>query len=206
MNVSKNDLFKDLDKAVEFDQSQLFKKIYEEEYGTLGGKPFGVLIGDYEFGRHPQDIAFLEKISGVASTSHAPFVAATSPAVFNFESFTELAGPRDLEKIFDSETYLKWSMFRKSDDSRYVGLCMPHVLLRLPYGKETVPVEEFDFEEDVDGRDHKKYLWGNAAYAFGARLTDAFARHEWCAAIRGVEGGGIEENNNREKNYEVNRN
>jgi type VI secretion system protein ImpC len=193
MNVSKNDLFKDLDKAVEFDQSQLFKKIYEEEYGTLGGKPFGVLIGDYEFGRHPQDVAFLEKMSGVAATSHAPFIGAASPAIFNFESYTELAGPRDLEKIFDSETYLKWQMFRKSDDSRYVGLCMPHVLMRLPYGKETVPVEEFDFEEDVDGRDHKKYLWGNAAYAFGARLTDAFARHEWCAAIRGVEGGGLVE-------------
>jgi type VI secretion system protein ImpC len=193
MNVSKNDLAKDLEKAVEFDQSQLFKKIYEEEYGTLGGKPFGALIGDYEFGRHPQDVAFLEKMSGVAATSHAPFIAAASPAMFNFESFTELSGPRDLEKIFDSEAYLKWNMFRKSDDSRYVGLCMPHVLMRLPYGKETVPVEEFDFEEDVDGRDHKKYLWGNAAYAFAARLTDAFARHEWCAAIRGVEGGGLVE-------------
>jgi type VI secretion system protein ImpC len=193
MNVSKNDLFKDLDKAVEFDQSQLFKKIYEEEYGTLGGKPFGALIGDYEFGRHPQDVAFLEKISGVAATSHAPFIAASSPSMFNFESYTELAGPRDLEKIFDNEAYLKWNMFRKSDDSRYVGLCLPHVLLRLPYGKETVPVEEFDFEEDVDGRNHKKYLWGNAAYAFAARLTDAFARHEWCAAIRGVEGGGLVE-------------
>jgi type VI secretion system protein ImpC len=193
MNVSKNDLAKDLEKAVEFDQSQLFKKIYEEEYGTLGGKPFGALIGDYEFGRHPQDVAFLEKMSGVAATSHAPFIAAGSPAMFNFESFTELAGPRDLEKIFESEAYLKWNMFRKSDDSRYVGLCLPHVLMRLPYGKETVPVEEFDYEEDVDGRDHKKYLWGNAAYAFAARLTDAFARHEWCAAIRGVEGGGLVE-------------
>jgi type VI secretion system protein ImpC len=193
LNISKNDLFKDLDKAVEFDQSQIFKKIYEEEYGTLGGSPFGALIGDYEFGRHPQDIALLEKMSGVAATSHAPFIAASSPAMFNFESFTELAGPRDLEKIFDNETYLKWNMFRKSDDSRYVGLCMPHVLMRLPYGKETVPVEEFDFEEGVDGRDHSKYLWGNAAYAFAARLTDAFARHEWCAAIRGVEGGGLVE-------------
>jgi type VI secretion system protein ImpC len=138
-------------------------------------------------------VAFLEKISGVAATSHAPFIAASSPSMFNFESYTELAGPRDLEKIFDNEAYLKWNMFRKSDDSRYVGLCLPHVLLRLPYGKETVPVEEFDFEEDVDGRNHKKYLWGNAAYAFAARLTDAFARHEWCAAIRGVEGGGLVE-------------
>jgi type VI secretion system protein ImpC len=194
MNISKNDLFKDLDKAVEFDQSQIFKKIYEEEYGTLGGSPFGALIGDYEFGRHPQDIALLEKMSGVAATSHAPFIAAATPAMFNFEkSFTELAGPRDLEKIFDSEAYLKWNMFRKSDDSRYVGLCLPHVLMRLPYGKDTTPVEEFDYEEGVDGRDHAKYLWGNAAYAFAARLTDAFARHEWCAAIRGVEGGGLVE-------------
>ncbi|HYR91342.1 MAG TPA: type VI secretion system contractile sheath large subunit [Terriglobia bacterium] len=193
LNISKNDLFKDLDKAVEFDQSAIFKKIYEEEYGTLGGAPFGALIGDYEFGRHPQDIALLEKMSGVAATSHAPFLTAATPAMFNFESFTELAGPRDLEKIFDNEAYLKWNMFRKTDDSRYVGLCLPHVLMRLPYGKDTVPVEEFEYEENVDGRDHSKYLWGNAAYAFGARLTDAFARHEWCAAIRGVEGGGLVE-------------
>jgi type VI secretion system protein ImpC len=192
-NTSKNDLFKDLDKAVEFDQSAMFKKIYEEEYGTLGGSPFGALIGDYEFSRHPQDIALLEKMSGVASTSHAPFIAAATPALFNFDSFTELSGPRDLEKIFDNENYLKWNMFRKSDDSRYVGLCLPHVLMRLPYGKDTTPVEEFDYEENVDGKDHSKYLWGNAAYAFAARLTDAFARHEWCAAIRGVEGGGLVE-------------
>jgi type VI secretion system protein ImpC len=144
MNIGKTELFKDLDKAVEFDQSQIFKKIYEEEYGTLGGNPFGALVGDYEFGRHPQDIALLEKMSGVAATSHAPFIAAATPAMFNFEGFTDLAGPRDLEKIFDNETYLKWNMFRKSDDSRYVGLCLPHVLMRLPYGKDTTPVEEFD--------------------------------------------------------------
>jgi type VI secretion system protein ImpC len=193
MNISKADLLKDFEKATEFDQSALFKKIYEEEYGTLGGSPFGALIGDYEFGRHPQDVALLEKMSGVAATSHAPFLAAATPALFNFESFTELSGPRDLEKIFDNEAYLKWNMFRKSDDARYVGLCMPHVLMRLPYGKDTTPIEEFEYEEQVDGRDHSKYLWGNAAYPFAARLTDAFARHEWCAAIRGVEGGGLVE-------------
>jgi type VI secretion system protein ImpC len=193
MNASKKDIFKDLDGAVEFDQSQLFKKIYEEEYGTLGGNPFGALIGDFEFGRTPQDVELLEKMSGIAATSHAPFLSAAAPSLFNFESFTDLAGPRDLEKIFDNDAYIKWNMFRKSDDSRYVGLCLPHVLTRLPYGEKTVPVEEFNFEEDVDGRDHKKYLWSNAAYAFGARLTDAFARHEWCAAIRGVEGGGLVE-------------
>ena len=193
LNTSKKDIFNDLDKAVEFDQSGLFKKIYEEEYGMLGGNPFGVLIGDYEFGRTPQDVGMLEKLSNIASASHAPFVAAAAPSLFNFESFTELSGPRDLEKIFDNDAYIKWNAFRKSDDSRYVGLCMPHVLTRLPYGEKTTPVEEFNFEEDVDGRDHKKYLWSNAAYAFGARLTDAFAKHEWCAAIRGVEGGGLVE-------------
>ncbi len=193
MNVSKLDLLKDFKTATEFDQSAIFKKIYEEEYGTAGGKPFGALVGDFEFGRHPQDVDLLEKMSDVAATSHAPFVAAATPALFNFESFTELSGPRDLEKIFENEAYLKWNMFRKSDDSRYVGLCLPHVLARLPYGKETTPVEEFDYEEKVDGRDHSKYLWSNAAYAFAARLTDAFAHHEWCAAIRGVEGGGLVE-------------
>jgi type VI secretion system protein ImpC len=193
MNISKADLLKDFKAACEFDQSAIFKKIYEEEYGTLGGNSFGALIGDYEFGRSPMDVELLEKMSGVAATSHAPFIAAATPALFNFDSFTELAGPRDLEKIFDNEAYLKWNMFRKSDDARYVGLCMPHVLMRLPYGKETTPIEEFDYEENVDGRDHSKYLWGNAAYAFAARLTDAFARYEWCAAIRGVMGGGLVE-------------
>lgn len=193
MNVSKDDLRKDLQRAIEFDQSQTFKKIYEEEFGTLGGQPYGALIGDYEITRHPQDMDLINKMSNVAAAAHAPFIAAANPSLFNFERFTDLAGPRDLAKIFDNEAYTEWKMFRKTEDSKYVGLCLPHVLLRLPYGQETIPVEEFDFEEKVDGRDHSKYLWGNAAYAFAARLTDAFARYEWCAAIRGVEGGGLVE-------------
>ncbi len=193
MNVSKKDLLKDLQKAVEFDQSTVFKKIYEEEFGTLGGSPIGALIGDYHITRHPEDIDLISKMSNVAAAAHAPFLAAADPALFNMQKFNELAGPRDLAKIFDNEAYIQWKMFRKSEDSRYVGLCLPHVLMRLPYGKDTAPVEEFDFEEGVDGRDHNKYLWGNAAYALGARLTDAFAKHEWCAAIRGVEGGGLVE-------------
>jgi type VI secretion system protein ImpC len=193
MNVSKKDLLNDLQKAVEFDQSAIFKKVYEEEYGTPGGLPYGALIGDYEITRHPQDIELVEKMSNVAAAAHAPFITAANPSLFNFEKFTDLSTPRDLAKIFDNEAYTQWKMFRKSEDSKYVGLCMPHILMRLPYGKDTVPVEEFDYEEKVDGRDHSKYLWGNAAYAFAARLTDAFARHEWCAAIRGVEGGGLVE-------------
>jgi type VI secretion system protein ImpC len=193
LNVPKNDLLRDLERASEFDQSALFKKVYEEEYGMFGGAPFGALIGDYEFGRHPQDMALLEKISNVAAAAHAPFIAAASPRLFNLDSFTELAVPRDLAKLFDTVEYVKWKSFRDSEDSRYVGLTLPHILLRLPYGQDTVPVEAFNFKEDVDGKDHSKYLWGNAAYALGTRLTDAFARYNWCVAIRGVEGGGLVE-------------
>jgi type VI secretion system protein ImpC len=192
-NVSKNDLLKDLERASEFDQSALFKKVYEEEFGMFGGAPFGALIGDYEFGRHPQDMALLDQISHVAAAAHAPFIAAASPQLYNLESFTDLGAPRDLAKIFDTVEYVKWKSFRESEDSRYVGLTLPHILLRLPYGPETVPVEAFNFKEDVDGKDHSKYLWGNAAYGFATRLTDAFAKYSWCAAIRGVEGGGLVE-------------
>ncbi|MEW6289764.1 MAG: type VI secretion system contractile sheath large subunit [Thermodesulfobacteriota bacterium] len=191
MNVNKKDLLKDMEKASEFDQSALFKKIYEEEFGMFGGAAYGALIGDYEFSNHPQDLALLEKISQVAAAAHAPFISAAAPQLFNFESFTELGEPRDMAKIFQSVEYAKWKSFRESEDARYVALAMPHILMRLPYGKANVPVEAFDFEEQVDGSDHKKYLWGNAAYALGTRLTEAFAKYHWCAAIRGVEGGGL---------------
>jgi len=190
LNVSKDDLRKDLEKAVEFDQSALFKKIYEEEYGTFGGAPYGALIGDYEFGRNPMDISLLEKMSNVAASAHAPFLSAASAGLMGLESFTDLPNPRDLAKKFETPDYAKWRSFRESDDSRYVGLALPHILMRLPYGPDTVPVESFNFKEDVDGTDHSKYLWGNAAYALGCRLTEAFAKYGWCAAIRGVEGGG----------------
>jgi type VI secretion system protein ImpC len=193
MNASKEDLRKDLERASEFDQSALFKKIYEEEYGTFGGAPYGALIGDYEFTRHSQDVAMLEKISQVAAGAHAPFISAASPELFNLDSFTDLGVPRDLAKGFDTVEYAKWKSFRESEDSRYVALCLPHILMRLPYGPETVPVENFNFKEDVDGKQHMKYLWGNAAYALGTRLTEAFATYGWCAAIRGVEGGGLVE-------------
>jgi type VI secretion system protein ImpC len=193
LNVSKKDLLKDMERASEFDQSALFKKVYEDEYGTFGGAPYGCLIGDYEFGRHPQDMALLERISNVAAAAHAPFLSAASSNMFGWDSFTELSGPRDLAKIFDTAEYVKWKSFRDSEDSRYVGLTLPHTLGRLPYGKETIPVEAFNFEEDVDGKDHAKYLWTNAAYSLGARITDAFAKYGWLAAIRGVEGGGLVE-------------
>ena len=191
LNVTKKELLKDLQRAPEFDQSALFKKVYEEEFGVFGGAPFGALIGDFAIGKGPEDIEFLERVSQVASAAHAPFLTAAEPTLFNLDSFTQLDAPRDLAKIFDTTEYAKWKSFRASEDSRYVGLCLPRTLARLPYGKNTVPVEAFAYEENVDGTDHTKYTWSNAAYALGAKLTQAYSLYGWCAAIRGVEGGGL---------------
>ena len=193
LNVTQKELQNDLEKAVEFDQSALFKKIYEEEYGTFGGHPFSLLVGDYAFGRHPQDVALLEKLSNVAAAAHAPFIAAANPKLFDMNSFTELAVPRDLSKIFESLELIKWRSFRESEDSRYVSLVLPNFLLRLPYGPDTKPVEGIGYVEDVNGTDHSKYLWGNASWLMAVRITTAFAKYGWCAAIRGAEGGGAVE-------------
>jgi type VI secretion system protein ImpC len=190
LNANKRDLLKDLEKAIEFDQSALYKKVYEEEYGQLGGEPYGMLIGDYEFSRHPEDVSLLKMISGVAAAAHAPFISAANPKLFNMDSFAELGQPRDLAKIFMGVEYASWKSFRESEDSRYVALTMPHVLGRLPYGEDFKRVEEFNFEEFVDGKHHDKYLWMNAAWAYGARITDAMAKYGWMARTRGVEGGG----------------
>jgi type VI secretion system protein ImpC len=190
LSASKKELLRDFKTVTEFDQSALFKKIYEDEYGMFGGAPYGALIGDYEFGRDPEDLQVLTEISHVAAAAHAPFISAASSTMFGFDSFTELGNPRDLAKIFDTVEYAQWKSFRESEDSRYVGLTLPHVLGRLPYGKGGTTVEAFNYQEDTDGKDHGKYLWSNAAYAFGTRLSDAFSRYGWCAAIRGVEGGG----------------
>lgn len=194
LNVSKKDLLRDLQRAPEFDQSALFKKVYEEEYGVFGGAPFAALLGDYQFGRSGQDIELLEKISQVSAAAHAPFLTSASPEMFNLESHTQLNAPRDLAKIFDNTLYARWKNFRDSDDSRYVALTAPRMLLREPYGRDTVPVEAFDFEEGVDGATHDDYLWGSSAWALGTRVTQAFANYGWCATIRGVESGGLVEN------------
>ncbi len=193
LNVSKRDLLKDLQKASEFDQSALFKKVYEDEFGTYGGDPFSVLVGDYEFGRHPEDIELLEKLSGVAAAAHAPFIAAAYAKLFDLQDYFRLSQPRDLSKIFESAELIKWRSFRDSEDSRYVTLTLPKVLLRLPYGPDTVVVDGFDFKEDVDGTDASRYLWGNPAFILGQRITNAFSKFGWLAAIRGVEGGGLVE-------------
>jgi type VI secretion system protein ImpC len=193
LNCSKKELLRDLQRAPEFDQSAVFKKVYEEEYGVFGGEPFAALVGDYHFTNHPEDMELIDRMSHVAAAAHAPFLTGADPGLLALDSFTKLDQPRDLAKIFDTTEYVKWKSFRDSEDSRYVGMCLPHILMREPYGKETRAIEEFDYEERVDGTDHSKYLWGNAAWALAARLTDAFAKYGWCAAIRGVEGGGLVE-------------
>ncbi len=193
INVSKRELFKDLDKAVEFDQSQIFKKLYETEFGSPGGEPYGALIGDYEFTNHPEDIDLLTNMSGVAAASFCPFVTSPGPGLFGFEDWTEMSKPRDLEKVFESVEYAKWRSFRESDDARFVNLVMPRTLSRLPYGQDTKPVEAFNYEEfgHVDGEpNHDEFNWMNAAYVMGTTLTRAFAENGWCTAIRGAEGGG----------------
>lgn len=200
LNCTKRELYKSLSKASEFDQSTIFKKIYESEFGSPGGEPYGSLIGDYEFSNHPEDMELLSLMSSVSAAAFAPFVTAASPQMFGFDDFTELSKPRDLEKIFDSIEYAKWRSFRESDDSRFVTLTMPRTLARLPYGAATKPVEEFAYEEApiTDGvpraMHHQEYCWMNSSYVLGARLTDAFAQHGWCTAIRGAEGGGKVEN------------
>jgi type VI secretion system protein ImpC len=191
LDVSKKELAKDLSAAVEFDRSAFFKKVYEEEYGTFGGDPFGLLLGDYEFDGSGPDIQMLQGISGVAASAHAPFLAAASPGIFDMDSFTTLDAPGDLAKICERTTLAPWRELRKSEDSRYLSLALPRVLLRVPYGEKTAPVEGFRYEEKVES--HDDYLWGNAAYPLAQRVTNAFSLYHWCAAIRGVEGGGLVE-------------
>ena len=191
LNAPKADLIKDLAPGREFDQSALWNRVYEKEYGMLGGKPYGALVGDYEFSRSPQDVELLKRIAGVAAGAHAPFLAAAAPGLFGWQSYEEEADTPKLEKLFRGAEYTRWRAFRESDEARYVGLCLPKFLLRLPHGRDTMPADGFDFEEDVDGRDHGKYLWGNAAYALAGRRVESFADYGWYSAIRGTEGGGL---------------
>lgn len=194
LHAAKREIVRDFKNASEFDQSALFKKVYEEEFGTFGGAPFGALVGDFEITRQPEDMYFIEQMSHVAAAAHAPFITSASPEIIGLESFADLGKPRDLGKVFDTVEYAKWKSFRESEDSRYVGLTLPRYLGRLPFNpKDGLVADSFNFVEDVDGTDHNKYLWCNAAWAFAARLTAAFDDFGWCAAIRGVEGGGLVE-------------
>ena len=190
-NIPKKELHKTLKKykGTKWDQSPIFKRIYEEEYGQFGGEPYGCLIGDYQFDHSPQDVELLREMSKVSAASHCPFISAAAPSLLNMESWQELSQPRDLVKIFQTPEYASWRSLRESEDSRYLGLTMPRFLGRLPYGSRTEPVEEFDFEEQVEG-DHNRFLWINSAYAMGTNITRAFKLYGWCTRIRGIESGG----------------
>jgi type VI secretion system protein ImpC len=194
-NISKKELGRTLRKfrGTAWDQSPLFKRIYEEEYGQFGGEPFGLLVGDYYFDHAPQDTQLLGDIAQIAAAAHVPFIAGAAPTVMQMESWQELANPRDLTKIFQTPEYAAWRSLRESEDSRYIGLCMPRFLARLPYGAKTDPVDEFAFEEDTSGGDSEMYAWCNAAYAMATNITRAFKLHGWCSNIRGVESGGAVE-------------
>ena len=194
LNTTKHELLKDFERSPGFDQSRLFKTIYEEQFGTLGGAPFGVLTTDFSFGRSPQDVRLLQELSHVAASAHAPLIGCANPALFDLDGFGDLAAPRDLARIFEGGEMAGWNSFRASEDSRYVALVLPHVLMRLPYGPDTVPVEKFNFVEDCDGSDHKKYLWGGASWSMTERIVESYGEYGWCAAIRGVEGGGVVQN------------
>jgi type VI secretion system protein ImpC len=195
MNISKVDVGKTLKKfkGTAWDQSPLFKKIYEEEYGQFGGEPFGCLVGDYYFDHTPPDVEWLAEMAKVGAASHCPFIAASNPALMQMQSWQELANPRDLTKIFTTPEYAAWRSLRESDDARYIGLAMPRFLSRQPYGAKTNPVEAFDFEEDTAGADHSKYTWANSAYAMAVNINRSFKQYGWCSRIRGIESGGAVE-------------
>ncbi len=195
LNISKNDLGKTLKKfkGTAWDQSPLFKKMYEEEFGQFGGEPYGCLVGDYYFDNSAPDVELLAGLAKVAAAAHAPFIAAAAPSVMLMESWQELANPRDLTKIFQTPEHAAWRSFRESEDARYVGLAMPRFLARQPYGARTNPVEAFDFEEDTKGAGSEKFTWSNAAYAMAVNINRSFKEYGWCSRIRGIESGGAVE-------------
>ena len=196
MNISKKDLAKTLKKfkGTSWDQSPLFKKIYEEEFGQFGGEPFGCLVGDYHFDHSPPDVELLSQVAQISAASHCPFVSGVAPAVLQMDSWSELANPRDLTKIFSTPDYASWRSLRESDDARYIGMAMPRFLSRLPYGEKTNPIDEFSFEEETAGADSSKYCWANAAYAMATNINRSFKMYGWCSRIRGIESGGAVEN------------
>jgi type VI secretion system protein ImpC len=195
MNISKKELHKTLKrfKGTSWDQSPIFKKLYEEEYGQLGGEPYGCLVADYHFDQSPMDVETLGELAKTAAAAHAPVIAGAAPSLFQMESWQELSNPRDVANIFTTPEYAAWRSLRESEESRYIGLALPRFLARRPYGAKSDPVEEFDFEEDSNGPDEKKYTWSNAAYAMATNITRSFKMYGWCSRIRGIESGGAVE-------------
>jgi len=193
LNCSKEDLLADFEDAPEVPKSGLYKIVYSAEYGTFGGRPFGAIVANYDFGPGPQDVALLQKCASVATMSHAPFFAAAGPGFFGLKDYLNLPNLKDLKSLFEGPQYTKWQAFRESEDARYVGLTLPRFLLRLPFGNNTVPVKAFNYEEDVIGK-HDAYCWGNAAFAMATRIADSFAKFRWCPNIIGPQAGGTVEN------------
>lgn len=195
MNISKYEFHKTLKKfkGTAWDQSPIFKQIYEQEYGQFGGEPYGCLVGDYYFDHSPPDVDMLRGIAQISAAAHCPFISAAAPTVLQMDSWQELSNPRDLTKIFGTAEYAAWRSLRESEDARYIGLAMPRFLARLPYGARTSPVEDFDFEEDTAGADSNKYLWANSAYAMATNINRSFKIYGWCSRIRGIESGGAVE-------------
>jgi type VI secretion system protein ImpC len=196
INISKKDLAKNLKKfkGAAWDQSPFFKKVYEEEFGQFGGEPYGSFVADYHFDHSAPDVELLGELSKIAAAAHAPLITGADPGLFQMDSWGELSNPRDLAKIFSTPEYAAWRSLRESEDSKYIGLCMPRMLARLPYGSKTDPVEAFAFEEDTDGSDPNKYGWMNAAYGMATNINRSFKEYGWCSRIRGVESGGSVEN------------
>jgi type VI secretion system protein ImpC len=192
MNISKADLYRSMKKykGSAWDQSPVFKRLYEEEYGQFGGQPYGAIVADYYFDNSGPDVDLLSQMAKVCAAAHAPFLAGADPAVMLMQSWSELANPRDITKLFDTPEHAGWRALRESEDSRYVGLALPRFLARAPYGARTNPVDEFDFEEDTSGGASDRYVWANAAYAMAANINRSFKEYGWCSQIRGVESGG----------------
>jgi type VI secretion system protein ImpC len=195
LNISKKDLHKTLKKfkGTNWDQSPIFKKLYEEEFGTLGGEPFGCLVGDYYFDHHPEDIELLGEMAKISAAIHAPFISGTAPTLFGMQSWQELSNPADLTKKFLTPEHASWRSLREAEDAKYIGLTLPRFLARRPYGAKTTPVEEFDFEEETAAADTNKYTWANAAYAMAVNINRSFKQYGWCSRIRGIESGGAVE-------------
>jgi type VI secretion system protein ImpC len=190
LDLGKEELVEDFEDAAEIIQSGLYKQVYSDEYDTPGGEPYGVMISNYEFSSGPEDVGFLQNISKVAAACHCPFIGSATPKFFGKEKVQDLPKIEDLHTFMDRSEFLRWNAFRKTEDSRYVGLTMPRFALRLPYGADTIPVKEFNYTEKITGEDHDKYLWGNGSFAFAANMVRSFIDNGWCVQIRGPESGG----------------
>jgi type VI secretion system protein ImpC len=190
LDMGKEELVEDFEDAAEIIQSGLYKQVYSDEYDTPGGEPYGVMISNYDFTSGPEDVSFLSNISKVAAACHCPFIGSATPKFFGKEKVQDLPKIEDLHTFMDRSEFLRWNAFRKTEDSRYVGLTMPRFALRLPYGADTIPVKEFNYTEKITGDDHDKYLWGNGSFAFAANMVRSFIDNGWCVQIRGPESGG----------------